>query len=334
MAHHITETDGLVLAGQRAWHGLGTVLPERTDARTALKVAKLDWQVEVAPITATLTDGRQVDGGDNRVVVRSDTGEVFAACKDGYTPIQNADIAELAYEVSQFSDKAVETAGSIRGGRKVWYLLDMGTIYAASDDKVKPYLFIGGAHDLSMSLTIGCIATRVVCANTHAIAMREVNGDCVKIKHTASAEGRLARVQEWLAGPTAAIRAYGENAVRMAEQGISDEQLQAFFTSVWQRANGKLTPEDIKNPKSRRAQKYQGEVSQWLANFRDDERQTAQSTNGTVWAALNAITQYANHERTVRNEKQDATRRVDSVLFGTAGDLNKAAYDAAVALVA
>jgi hypothetical protein len=110
--------------------------------------------------------------------------------------------------------------------------------------------------------------------------------------------------------------------------------LQAFFTSVWQRANGKLTPEDIKNSKSRRAQKYQGEVSQWLANFRDDARQTAQSTSGTVWAALNAITQYANHERTVRNEKQDASRRVDSVLFGTAGDLNKAAYDAAVALVA
>ena len=37
MAHHITNTDGLVLAGQPAWHGLGTVLPERTDARTALK---------------------------------------------------------------------------------------------------------------------------------------------------------------------------------------------------------------------------------------------------------------------------------------------------------
>ena len=52
MAHLITETDGLMLAGQPAWHGLGTVLPERTDARTALKVAKLDWQVEVAPITA------------------------------------------------------------------------------------------------------------------------------------------------------------------------------------------------------------------------------------------------------------------------------------------
>lgn len=334
MAHRIESSDHLMLAGQPAWHGLGTVLPERTDARTALKVARLDWQVEVAPITATLTNGAQVDGGDNRLVVRADTGEAFAACKDGYTPIQNAEIAELAYEVSAQSERAVETAGSIRGGRRVWFLLDMGTIYAAADDKVKPYLFICAGHDLTLSLTLGSIATRVVCANTYAIAMREINGDSVKIKHTASAAERLTRVREWLAGPTASIKAYGENAIRMAEQGVTDEQLQAYFTSVWQRANGKLTAEDIKNPKSRRSQKYAGEVAQWLANFRDDKRQTAQSTSGTVWAALNAITQYANHERTVRNEKQDATRRLDSVLFGTAGDLNRAAYDAAVALVA
>ena len=334
MAHHIEATDHIMLAGAPAWHGLGTVLPTRTDAITALKTARLEWTVEVAPVTATLTDGRTVDGGDNRLVVRSDTGEAFAACKDGYQPIQNAEIADLAYEISNFSDRAVETAGSLRGGRKVWFLVDMGTIYAAADDKVKPYLFIGAAHDLSMSLTIGSIATRVVCANTHAIAMREVNGDCVKIKHTASAEQRLAKVREWLAGPTASIKAYGATAIRMAEQGITDEQLQAFFTSVWQRANGRLTDEDIRNPKSRRAQKYQGEVSQWLANFRDDKRQTGVSTNGSVWAALNAVTQYANHERTVRNEKQDASRRLDSVLFGTAGDLNKAAYEAAAALVA
>lgn len=334
MAHEITENDGLVLAGSQAWHGLGIVLPTRCSVPEALKVAKLEWTVEVAEIEATLATGAKIGGGDHRVVVRSDTQEIFAACKHGYTPIQNQDVADLAFEISQQSDHAVETAGSIRGGRKMWFLLDIGTIAVANDDIVKPYLFICAGHDLSMRLTIGAIATRVVCANTVAMGLSEMNADtCVRIKHTASSATRLAMVKDWLAKPKAAVKAYGEQAIRMAEAGVTDAQLQAYFTSVWQRANGTLTANDVQDPKSRRSQKYANEVGQWLANFRDDARQTGVSTKGTVWSAYNAITQYANHERTVRSEASDASRRVEGVLFGTAGDLNKAAYEAASALV-
>lgn len=331
--HEITKTDGIMLAGQPAWHGLGTVLPTRTDAFTALQTARLNWEVEVAEISATLKSGAVVTGGANRVVVRSDTGEVFATCKAGYRPIQNVDLAELAYEISNASECAVETAGSIRGGRKVWFLLDMGTVYAAADDKIKPYLFICTAHDLSMPLEIGAITTRVVCANTMRIALRELDQKCIRIKHTAAAETRVAMVKDLLQKPMEELRVFGTKATQMAEQGISDEQLQAYFTSVWQRANGALTQQDVADPESRRSQRYLQEVTQWLKNFRDDARQTGVSTKGTVWAAMNSVTQYANHERTVRNETEDPTRRLDSVLFGTAADLNKSAYDAAVALL-
>ena len=334
MAHEITATDGLMLAGQRAWHGLGTVLPERTDAMTALEVAKLDWKVEVAPIVAQLADGRQVEGGEHCAVVRSDTGEMFATCKSGYTPIQNRDIAELAMEVSQQSQRAVESAGSVRGGRRVWILLDMGTIFAASDDKIKPYLFIGAGHDRKMALTIGCIATRVVCANTFAIALSEMSTESLKIRHNASASERMAEVRHWLETPTSIFRGYGEKVVQLAETPITDEQLQAYFTSVWQRINGPLTSDDIANEKSRRANNYAKEVGMWLRNFRDDKRQTGVSTSGTIWSALNSVTQWAQHEQTIRKESTGDNLRTNSVLFGSAADINKPAHDAAFALIA
>ena len=121
--------------------------------------------------------------------------------------------------------------------------------------------------------------------------------------------------------------------MKMAETGITDDQIQTFFSGVWQKAYGALTEADIKGD-TRRSTVFQKEVGQWLRNFKIDHRQTSVSTSGTVWAALNAITQYANHEKTVRLESQDASRRQEAVLFGTAGKLNSTAYQSALQLIA
>jgi phage/plasmid-like protein (TIGR03299 family) len=332
MAHEIMENDGLVLAGKKAWHGLGIVLPERCDVITALKTAKLEWQVEVCDINPTLADGTPANAGDYRAVIRQDTREMFCSCKSGYRPIQNTEIADLAYEISGFSDRAVETAGSLRNGRRVFFTLALDEIAAASDDIIKPYLFIAAGHDMSMRLTFATIATRVVCANTFAVGMEEGKENCLRIKHTQNAGERMAMVQEWLANPIGQLKNYEQQARMMAETAVSDDQLQAYFTSVWQRIHGKLqvTPKGT----SRRERTYENEVGQWLRNFRNDPRQTGLSTGGTLWAAVNSVTQWANHERTVREEEMDPTRRVDSVLFGSGHRVNVAAHDAALALLA
>lgn len=330
MAHEIMENDGLMLAGTPAWHGLGIVLPERTDAMTALQTAKLDWEIEVADLCPTLADGSAVNAGDFRAIVRKDTCEMFGACKKGYTPVQNREIAELAYEISNFSERAVETAGSLRNGRRVFFTLALDQIEVAQDDHVKPYLFIATSHDMSMRLTFATTFTRVVCANTWRAAMQEVGDECLQIKHTPNADARIKQVQDWLKNPVALAKKYEQQARMMAETPVSDEQLQAYFTSVWQRINGRL---QVTENGSRRETKYENEVAQWLRNFREDARQTGVSTSGTVWAALNSVTQWANHERSVRQEQLDATRRLDSVLFGTAHNVNVAAHEAALALV-
>lgn len=334
MAHEIMETDHLMLAGKPAWHGMGTVLESRCNALEALDVARLNWTVEVAPFKLFMEDGIEAGCGDHRMVVRSDTKEAFAPCMKGYSPIQNKDIAELAYEISNASDKAVESAGSLRGGRRVWFLIDMGTIYAAQDDAVKPYMFIGSGHDLSMSLTLGAISTRVVCANTMAIALNEMNAESIRVKHTMSSEERLAKIVDWIATPKRALDNYESKVKIMAETEMTDEYLRTFYMGIWQKINGKLTLKDLNEDKdSCRSRRCINECAQWLQNFKDDPKQTAVSTSGTVWAALNSVTQFANHQKTVKNEGRDLTRRTESILFGSASALNRAAYESALALI-
>jgi len=110
--------------------------------------------------------------------------------------------------------------------------------------------------------------------------------------------------------------------------------MQAYFTSVWQRVNGRLNPTAAGNKPSRREGRFVTEVAGWVDNFRNHRFQTGLSTAGTVWAALNSVTQWVNHDRTVREEARDASRRTDAVMFGSGAEVQRAAYDAAVALLA
>lgn len=333
MAHHITATDGLVLAGKGAWHGLGVVLPSRCSAMDALQYAKMDWTVEAAPITATMADGRQINATDHRMLVRSDNGEVFAPCSNKYQPLQWRELAMLADDIANGSDAAIETAGTILGGRKGWFLLDAGEVAAAADDKSKAFYFIGSSHDGSMPVTIGACCTRAVCANTVALALSEMGDDSFRVRHTRTAGNRLNAIAQYLKGAREALDGYRTAARLMAETPIDREQLQAYFSSVWQRVNGALVSRPATQQPSRRENRFVQEVAAWMDNFFNDPRQTGQSTSGTVWAALNSVTQWVNHDRTVREEAKDASRRTDAVLFGTGASVSKTAYDAAVRLV-
>jgi hypothetical protein len=333
MAHGITSVDGLVLAGERAWHGLGIVLPARCSPQEALKHAKMDWKVESAPVTAHLSDGREIKPSDHRLVVRSDTGEAFAAVSAKYRAIQNSELADLADMISKGSECCVETAGSILGGRKVWFMLDAGEVAAAADDKSRAYFFIGSSHDGSMPVTLGATATRVVCANTMGICLEGLGEDAMQFRHTRTAGNRIAAAGELLANARVKLDDYRVAVRRMAETPMDNEQVKAFFTSVWQRVNGKLTVRPVGQPASRRENRFIEEVAGWVDNFRNHKFQTSLSTSGTVWAALNSVTQWVNHDRTVREEVKDASRRTDAVLFGSGADVSRTAYNAAVELV-
>src|SRR5690606_13831409 len=79
MAHEITKNDGLVLAGERAWHGLGIVMPDDFTPRQGLKYAGLDKHTVIQlPLKATLPDGTEIDVPGHVMNYREVTQDQFA----------------------------------------------------------------------------------------------------------------------------------------------------------------------------------------------------------------------------------------------------------------
>ncbi|OAI41893.1 hypothetical protein AYO40_06935, partial [Planctomycetaceae bacterium SCGC AG-212-D15] len=61
---------------------------------------------------------------------------------------------------------------------------------------------------------------------------------------------------------------------------------------------------------------------------------TLPGVQGTAWAAYNAVSEYADHQRTTRgrNDRERADNRLNSIWFGSANDLKQKAFAGALAL--
>ena len=70
-----------------------------------------------------------------------------------------------------------------------------------------------------------------------------------------------------------------------------------------------------------------------LDNF-DNDRNTLPGMKHTAWAAYNAVSEWADHQRNYRglNPAEKLNRRLDSVWFGESHQLKQAAYYGALEL--
>jgi len=74
-------------------------------------------------------------------------------------------------------------------------------------------------------------------------------------------------------------------------------------------------------------------IDQLHGNFANEQNNLA-GMRGTLWAALNAATEFADHQRRFRG-KDDLARkesRLDSIWFGSSNDFKQEAYRSAMEL--
>jgi hypothetical protein len=72
----------------------------------------------------------------------------------------------------------------------------------------------------------------------------------------------------------------------------------------------------------------------WRTNLWADTKQTGMRSAGSLWSAVNAITQWVDHERTVKGEDTNDSLRLESNLFGVGSTIKEKAYATAEAWMA
>ncbi len=336
MAHEIYENDSLALSKTRAWHGLGNVLPETFTPAEVLQVAGLDWKVEARP--CYLADGRQVP---NTVAnCRSDDGTYLGTVTHAYEALQNEQLAQLVADVCG-NDVPLESAGSLRRGQDVFILAQLQPFDAVRGDRVNRYALFSNNHGGIKKAKILPTSVRVVCANTLSMALRGVRSDVLTLRHTAGIHDAIEDAKRTLGLAEAMGEEFADVAQQLGREQWSARQTEQFFAQAYEKANGVLIPTNPQNAQEERQQRRAvATVGEWIALLHGEKNQLP-AMRGTAWAALNAVTEWSDHKRTVRvvgastNDERQQLRddaRATSNWLGSSAAFKSTALDVAMEL--
>lgn len=336
MAHEIHSNDGLVLANEGAWHGLGTVVKGAPNPFAALRLAGLEWTVEESDtITGIFAPGEadefRVSTDTAKVLVRSDDKSVLGVVGPDYQPFQNQQLAELADGLRK-SDGGVEveSAGSIKGGKRVWMLLRGKSVeFGAPGDSTVPYLFLANGHDGSLALKAIPTGVRVVCSNTFHLALG-ARRTAMSFRHTLNLNSRVDELAQCIKNWRNTINRGADVARRLAATPVTRAKVQALWVDVIQRLDGEIPS----NPKNGWDERRRERAVSGLAHASKVFDRESQDYGANLWVAANAITNWIQHERAQEAVRtKDAQVRAYAAWDGSVSDDVATALDAAVELV-
>jgi phage/plasmid-like protein (TIGR03299 family) len=299
-----------VTARQTAWHQLGTVTTDCMTADEVISTAWLAaWNVRKIPVFGQeITDDgvTLIDAPDKRMTVRTNpvthVTEYLGIVGDDYAPVQNEECAELLDLLIDESGAHFETAGSMRGGRRIFVTMKMPQgIRIAGVDNLDLYLAVTTSHDGTTALRVDATPIRIVCANTQRLALhRSVGHYC--FRHTSSIKGRIAQARQAVGITFAYAEAFQAEAERMINQELDMANFRKVCTEIWPAPEPGATVRTINNH-TRRTQHLDR-----LFTLAD----TQANIRGTAWAGYQAIVEYLDHFSPAGSDQRRAERVLTS----------------------
>jgi len=310
---HEVETMMYSVAEGLPWHGLGTPVPEAVDSEEALVRAGLAWAVEqlaiyvpqkrrdvempVEPMPEGVSYMVHVDGWVANV--RATDGRVLGVVSDKYRVVQNVEAFRFA---DQLLGEGVRytTAGSLRGGQRIFLCAVLPDDVQLLGDRIAPYLVLTNSHDGSHGVRVCITPVRVVCMNTLNIALANAKRSWSTV-HVGDLQGRVREAAETLGLARKYLWTLKREAAELAEKRISLEEYVAKLLPV---------PDDATE-----------RMKKTIEDRRADILTLAQVENlkpfaGTAWQFLNAVADYADHAPPSRKTLTFAERRAEQVIDG------------------
>ena len=322
MAHLIEQ---MAYVGATPWHGLGNQLSPKQPLEVWQREAGMNWQIQESPVRfmadAVGHLGTIHSFPEQKVLYRSDSKEALSVVSKRYQVVQPREVLEFYRDLTERSGYELETAGVLKGGRKLWALARTGQSAALKgNDVVNGYLLLATSCDGTLATTATPTTVRVVCNNTLSIA---VNGasQAIKVPHSTRFNPQAVKQQLGIA-----VSQWDDFMYRMrmlAERKVQDREAKDFLRSV-------LSEVQTGNPE-RTGLSNERALTKVLSLYDGHGRGAElEAAKGTAWGLLNAVTEYVDHERRARSNEY----RMDTAWFGQGAVIKQRALNTALLLVA
>lgn len=319
MSHLVSN---MAYVGDKPWHALGNNLPANQPIDVWIKKSGMDWEIRESPVRFMTEQSGRLGSihsfDEQKVLYRSDTNMPLSVVSDRYQVVQPREILEFYRDLTEVSGYELETAGVLKSGRKIWALAKTGKEAVLKDnDKVVSYLLLATSCDGTLATTATPTSIRVVCNNTLAVALNGAS-QAIKVPHSTSFDAMAVKKQLGIA-----VSHWDSFMYRMktlSERKVKSHESMNYFLKVLCTSDANLEGQLTNERALKKVQSlYEGRGQGALL----------ESSNGTAWGLLNAVTEYVDHEKRARNHEN----RIDSAWFGPGAAIKQRALDAALQLV-
>ena len=268
-----------------------------------------------------------------------------------YTKIvQPADVLEFFRDLTEAGDWHIHTAGTLRGGSRIWALASNhteGTVVPG--DRVRGNLLLATSLDGSLRTIAAMTAIRVVCANTLRLALNGAGftgdnarlrkgqkpKDAIAISHRSTFDPEAVKRELGVARP--AFEVFMNQARAMADVGIGTEEARKLLNELFGKpavitseaatiSGGSVDGSDFAQLLARphvaedaadKEAKDHRNTGKVLELFGGKGRGADHpGVKGTRWGLFNAITEFVDHE----SGRTQGTR-LDNAWFGKGQDM-------------
>ncbi|WP_151813860.1 DUF932 domain-containing protein [Acinetobacter ursingii] len=347
MAHQL---EHMAYVGDTPWHGLGNQLSPNQPIEVWAQQAGMDWRIESSHVSYMA----QNDKGQNiilpfeeqRVLYRSDTYAPLSVVSPRFQEVQPLEILEFYRDLTEQSGFELETAGVLKGGKKLWALAKTGQTSALKGKDVSNgYILLATACDGTLATTAQFTSIRVVCNNTLAIALRAKDtasntegAGVVKVPHSTRFDAEKVKQQLGIS-----VRGWDEHMYQMkqlSQRKVSQTQAAAYFEAVFNNTNLTVMEQedsiiqfyrDVATKPETKTEPNGRALTKVMQMFNGQGRGAElSSAKDTAYGLLCAVTEYCDHER--RAMSQD--HRLDSTWFGMGAAIKQRGLEQALRLIA
>ena len=313
--HGLFENDTMFSVKEKPWHKLGTVVETAPTVQEAIRLAGLDWQVELEKVWSN----SGIEMTDYQAVVRQDTHTALGIVGTNYKPLQNTEAFNWFEPFVENGLCSLETAGSLFNGKRVWILAKtQSDAEVVEGDKVESYILLSNSHDGTNAVKVGFTPIRVVCNNTLTCAESNKLSQLIRVKHTQSVVGNLQLVREVMDTVNHQFMATVEQYKELTQRDVSVEDLRKYVKQVF---SSQKLEQLITDYESREKAEIEAERKRLLNRIEEFfELEPARKT----WNMYNAVNSYLCHERGYTDES-----RLNSIWFGSNKQLDRKAFELA-----
>lgn len=311
MAHNLESRNGVwsfAFTGPRSeiWHRLGNNLPADASPEQWITASGHDFEVAKVPALIAL-EGAQFDhipahlrclpADNTNFIVRVDNGHKLGLCSDMYKldDIQPRHVHQWFRDYITIDPRfAMSAAGTLGRGEKLWATAQFNGDLTIAGDAHKAYLLMSTAYDLTQQTINQMTVTRGICQNTVAVCHADTRA-MIKTSHRTRFNGeKVAKELSQLAQSVATYKAVGD---AMAQTQMAADQVVTFFKDLID-----IPATAKKEEVSTRKMNQLGDLWKALDTTRKERGSYSERTASTdVWCALQAVTRYVDHDRSVRN---------------------------------